>query len=132
MAYEHISYDVADGVLTITLDRPEQLNAFTETMQRELIDACDRADADDSVRAFFPGVIHHAAIGIAAGFLADLGIRFDIAADHLLQPAEQSLPDARRAHDNSADDAEELRDPGAGDFVSRRDDDGGHCVLTKA
>ncbi len=51
MAYEHISYDVADGVLTITLDRPEQLNAFTETMQRELIDACDRADADDSVRA---------------------------------------------------------------------------------
>ena len=50
MAYEHIAYDVADGVLTITLDRPEQLNAFTETMQRELIDACDRADADDNVR----------------------------------------------------------------------------------
>jgi enoyl-CoA hydratase/carnithine racemase len=50
MAYEHISYDVADGVLTITLDRPEQLNAFTGTMQNELIDACDRADADDSVR----------------------------------------------------------------------------------
>ena len=51
MAYEHIAYDVADGVLTITLDRPEQLNAFTTTMQNELIDACDRADADDSVRA---------------------------------------------------------------------------------
>jgi enoyl-CoA hydratase/carnithine racemase len=50
MAYEHISYDVAGGVLTITLDRPEQLNAFTATMQDELIDACDRADADDSVR----------------------------------------------------------------------------------
>lgn len=50
MAYEHISYEAADGVLTITLDRPEQLNAFTTTMQNELIDACDRADADDSVR----------------------------------------------------------------------------------
>lgn len=50
MAYEHISYDVADGVLTIILDRPEQLNAFTTTMQNELIDACDRADADDSIR----------------------------------------------------------------------------------
>lgn len=50
MAYEHISYDVADGVLTITLDRPEQLNAFTTTMQNELIDACDRADADDNIR----------------------------------------------------------------------------------
>jgi len=51
MAYQQISYDVADGVLTLTLDRPEQLNAFTTTMQNELIDACDRADADDSVRA---------------------------------------------------------------------------------
>lgn len=50
MAYEQISYDLADGVLTLTLDRPEQLNAFTTTMQNELIDACDRADADDSVR----------------------------------------------------------------------------------
>jgi enoyl-CoA hydratase/carnithine racemase len=50
MAYEQISYDVADGVLTITLDRPEQLNAFTDKMKNELIDACDRADADDSVR----------------------------------------------------------------------------------
>ena len=51
MPYEHIAYEVQDGVLTITLDRPEQLNAFTTTMQNELIDACDRADADDSVRA---------------------------------------------------------------------------------
>ncbi|NJD65485.1 MAG: enoyl-CoA hydratase, partial [Chloroflexi bacterium] len=41
MAYEQISYDVADGVLTIPLDRPEKLNAFTATMQNELIDACD-------------------------------------------------------------------------------------------
>src|SRR5687768_15938291 len=51
MPYEHIAYEVQDGVLTITLDRPEQLNAFTGTMQNELIDAFDRADADDDVRA---------------------------------------------------------------------------------
>lgn len=50
MTYEHIAYDLADGVLTITLNRPEQLNAFTGTMQRELLEACDRADADDNVR----------------------------------------------------------------------------------
>ncbi|GMV86507.1 MAG: enoyl-CoA hydratase [Dehalococcoidia bacterium] len=50
MAYEHISYDVAGGILTLTLNRPEQLNAFTATMQRELIDAFDRADADDAIR----------------------------------------------------------------------------------
>ena len=51
MAYEQILYDVDGGVLTITLNRPEKLNAFTPTMMRELIDAFDRADTDDAVRA---------------------------------------------------------------------------------
>lgn len=51
MGYEQIAYEVDDGLLTITLDRPEQLNAFTVTMMRELLDAFDRADADDGVRA---------------------------------------------------------------------------------
>jgi len=51
MSYEHIAYEATDGVLTITLDRPEQLNAFTGTMLKELIDAFDRADSDDAVRA---------------------------------------------------------------------------------
>jgi enoyl-CoA hydratase/carnithine racemase len=51
MAYETILYDVADQILTITLNRPEKLNAFNPTMQKELIDAFDRADADDGVRA---------------------------------------------------------------------------------
>ena len=51
MGYEEISYEVDDGLLTITLDRPDQLNAFTVTMMRELLDAFDRADADDDVRA---------------------------------------------------------------------------------
>ena len=50
-AYTEIAYDVDDGVLTITLDRPDKLNAFTATMMRELIDAFDRSDADDDVRA---------------------------------------------------------------------------------
>jgi len=51
MSYEQILYDVDEGILTITLNRPEKLNAFTVTMMREMIDAFDRADADDSVRA---------------------------------------------------------------------------------
>jgi enoyl-CoA hydratase/carnithine racemase len=51
MDYEEIAYQVEDGLLTITLDRPDQLNAFTVTMMRELLDAFDRADADDAVRA---------------------------------------------------------------------------------
>jgi enoyl-CoA hydratase/carnithine racemase len=51
MNFQEIRYEVADHVLTITLNRPERLNAFTPTMGRELIEAFDRADADDDVRA---------------------------------------------------------------------------------
>src|SRR3954469_15810536 len=51
MDFTEIRYDVADRVLTITLDRPDRLNAWTPTMQRELIAAFDAADADDDVRA---------------------------------------------------------------------------------
>src|SRR3954463_15495942 len=51
MDFEQIRYEVADGVLTITLNRPDRLNAFTETMLNELIAAFDAADADDDVRA---------------------------------------------------------------------------------
>jgi enoyl-CoA hydratase/carnithine racemase len=50
--FEQIRYELGgDGVLTLTLDRPERLNAFTERMGDELIEAFDRADADDAVRA---------------------------------------------------------------------------------
>jgi enoyl-CoA hydratase/carnithine racemase len=51
MSYQEILYAVDDGVLTITMHRPEKLNAFTGTMMNEMIDAFDRADADDAVRA---------------------------------------------------------------------------------
>lgn len=51
MAYEEIIYEVSDGILTLTLNRPEKLNAYTGTMHEELIDALDRADADDDIRA---------------------------------------------------------------------------------
>jgi enoyl-CoA hydratase/carnithine racemase len=65
--FEQIRYEVADGVLTITLDRPERLNAWTPVMQRELIAALDAADADDDVRAI---VVTGAGRGFCAG--ADL------------------------------------------------------------
>jgi enoyl-CoA hydratase/carnithine racemase len=51
MNFTEIRYELAGNVLTITLDRPDRLNAFTATMQDELIAAFDQADADDEVRA---------------------------------------------------------------------------------
>jgi enoyl-CoA hydratase/carnithine racemase len=51
MDYETIRTEVEDGVLTLTLNRPDRLNAFTPTMKDELIAAFDQADADDDVRA---------------------------------------------------------------------------------
>lgn len=50
MAYNTIDYTVEDHILTITLDRPEQLNSFTVEMSKELVDAFQRADQDDDVR----------------------------------------------------------------------------------
>ncbi|WP_342710008.1 crotonase/enoyl-CoA hydratase family protein [Bradyrhizobium sp. B124] len=51
MVYETIKYELVEQILTITLNRPEKLNACTVTMELELIDAFDRADKDDDVRA---------------------------------------------------------------------------------
>jgi enoyl-CoA hydratase/carnithine racemase len=68
MDFTEIRYELADHVLTITLNRPDRLNAFTPTMAGELIEALDRADADDEVRAI---VVTGAGRGFCAG--ADLG-----------------------------------------------------------
>jgi len=66
--YEQIKYELSEeGILTITLDRPDRLNAWTATMGREMRDALDRADADDDVRAV---IVTGAGRGFCAG--ADL------------------------------------------------------------
>ena len=50
-AFTQILYDVADGIATITMHRPEKMNAFTNVMMREMCAALDLVDADDAVRA---------------------------------------------------------------------------------
>ena len=67
MDFSQIIYDITDGVAVITLNRPAQLNAFTGTMMHELIEAFDRVDADDDVRAV---IITGSGRGFCAG--ADL------------------------------------------------------------
>ncbi len=75
MEFEQITTDVADGVLTITLNRPDRLNAWTATMGEELIAAFDGADADDDVRVV---IITGAGRGFCAGAdLAGGGGTFD-------------------------------------------------------
>ena len=66
--FTQILYEVADGIATVTLHRPEKMNAFTETMRLEIADAFDRSDADDDVRAVI--VTGHGTRAFCAG--ADL------------------------------------------------------------
>lgn len=70
MSYETIGYEVSAGVATITLNRPDKLNAFTEEMHGELQAALDAAETADDVRAI---VITGAGRGFSAG--QDLGDR---------------------------------------------------------
>jgi enoyl-CoA hydratase/carnithine racemase len=68
MDFKTILYDVQDGILTITLNRPERLNAFNNAMRDEVIAALDAADADDEVKAI---IFTGAGRAFCAG--ADLG-----------------------------------------------------------
>jgi len=68
MDYSEIAYEVESGVATVTLDRPQRLNAFTARMMEELLDVADRFDRDDRVRAV---IVTGRGRGFCAG--ADLG-----------------------------------------------------------
>lgn len=104
MSFEQIITEVSEGILTITLNRPERLNAWTATMCRELIEAFDRADADDQVGAI---IVTGAGRGFCAGAdLASGGETFDYRA----RAAEASLM--------SASDGDVPRDNG-GEFTLR-------------
>ena len=75
MSYNTIIYEVEDNILTLTLNRPEALNAFNNEMLTEMLDACDRADADDEIKAI---IVTGAGRGFCAGAdLSEGGSTFD-------------------------------------------------------
>ncbi len=103
--YATILYEVDGPVLTITLNRPERLNAFTSRMQGEVIAALDAADADDAIRAvIFTG----AGRGYCAG--ADLS-RGDDTFDFDNQD-EGAKAERQRAEGRQAGDTAWMRDGG--------------------
>ena len=93
MDYQQIIYDIDEGILTITLNRPDKLNAFTGQMMTEMINALDRADADDTVKAI---IVTGAGRGFCAG--ADLSsgastFDADASAPNAAQEEKKSIAD---------------------------------------
>jgi enoyl-CoA hydratase/carnithine racemase len=85
--YQTIRYEVAEQILTITLNRPEQLNAFTPRMADELIDAFDRASVDEAVRAI---IVTGAGRAFCAGM--DLSVAGNVfGLDETLQPTLEDM-----------------------------------------
>jgi enoyl-CoA hydratase/carnithine racemase len=64
MASEHITTELSEGILTITLNRPDKMNAYTTQMGQEFGAALDRADRDDEVRVV---IVTGAGRGFCAG-----------------------------------------------------------------
>jgi enoyl-CoA hydratase/carnithine racemase len=75
MTYSDILFDVSEGIATITLNRPEKLNAWTSTMYREIRDALETSVADPQVKAI---ILTGAGRGFCAG--ADMNDLGDISA----------------------------------------------------
>jgi enoyl-CoA hydratase/carnithine racemase len=102
MPYETILTDISENLFTITINRPDKLNALNTQMIHDLIDAFDKADADDAVRAI---IVTGAGRAFCAG--ADLstgGATFDRAA-RPDRPQVPNGPDGQPdlSHENARD-----------------------------
>ena len=104
MTYTTLRYDVQERILTLTLDRPELLNAFTVEMSHELIDAFRRASEDDDVGAI---VVTGAGRAFCAGM--DLSAPANVfGLDETLHPTLEDMQ--QRMHDADIEDG--VRDSG--------------------
>src|SRR3984957_11161290 len=91
MTYDQINYEAADYVATITLNRPDKLNAWTEKMDQEIGAAVRAASADDQVRVI---IVTGAGKGFCAG--ADMSLLSAISQESA-QTAGRFLVDRKHA-----------------------------------
>lgn len=99
MTYETIKLDISNGVATLTLNRPDRMNAFTDQMARDMIKAFDETDANDDVRVLI--VTGEGRAFCAGADLGTGGATFDY---------EKRL--AARGVDSAAFEEERVRDGG--------------------
>jgi enoyl-CoA hydratase/carnithine racemase len=105
MKFETILYEIKEKILTITLNRPEKLNAFTRLMMKELITAFEAGSNDDNVRVI---IVTGAGRGFCAG--ADLqkgGANFN----HEIKKAATNL-DIKKPEEQTEEELEQIRDGG--------------------
>ncbi|MFQ5860798.1 MAG: enoyl-CoA hydratase/isomerase family protein [Dehalococcoidia bacterium] len=88
MAYQTILYETKESVAVITLNRPEVLNAITDTMQEELQDALDAAEAESQVRAL---VLTGAGRGFCTGQDVRAMAQSSLESQHRLERYETTL-----------------------------------------
>ena len=88
MGYEQILYEVRDRIATVTLNRPDKLNAWTSTMGREVRQAMDEATRDEAVRVI---VLTGAGRGFCAG--ADMQLLSGIVDAGVTARVEEPRPD---------------------------------------
>jgi enoyl-CoA hydratase/carnithine racemase len=103
--FETILYEIKEKILTITLNRPEKLNAFTRLMMKELITAFEAGSNDDNVRVI---IVTGAGRGFCAG--ADLqkgGANFN----HEIKKAATNL-DIKKPEEQTEEELEQIRDGG--------------------
>lgn len=98
MSYNTLRYDVADKILTLTLHRPDNLNAFTIEMANELIDAFNRASDDDDVSAIV-------VTGEGRAFCAGM----DLSSDGNVFGLDESLAPTMDDMNNRLDDPQIIR-----------------------
>jgi enoyl-CoA hydratase/carnithine racemase len=105
MKFETILYEIKEKILTITLNRPEKLNAFTRLMMKELITAFEAGSNDDNVRVI---IVTGAGRGFCAG--ADLqkgGANFN----HEIKKSATNL-DIKKPEEQTEEELEQIRDGG--------------------